>query len=232
MRGVDFVINYRGITYVEQSIEIKLEPTAGHFKEAAIALYAGDSVLDVGGREGKYAKHALSLGKSATLCDIEPKCAEEGGLKVVTGDALDLPFPDKSFDTVLCLDVLEHVEDDAAALVEACRVARRNVLISVPRADGHTTSASGLAFRHYRDESHRRYYTEKSFRKLLEGAPGIDFGMCAFSRVRPARYYTDAGGPKILARLADAMLWLFTWRKENLLRNFFGVVRVAAGDKS
>ena len=37
----------------------------------------------------------------------EPGCKEEGALKVVTGDALDLPFPDNSFDTVLCFDVFE-----------------------------------------------------------------------------------------------------------------------------
>jgi len=212
---------------VEKKIEITLAPTVGHFKERAMTLFACQSVLDVGGREGKYAKYWISSGHSATVCDIDPQCKEEGGLKVVTGDALDLPFPDNFFDTVLCFDVLEHVEDDAKALAEACRVARVNVLISVPRADEHTTSASGLVFRHYRDETHRRYYTEKQFEELLRNAPGIECGICAFSRVRPARYYTDAGGPKLLARLADAILWLFTRRKENLLRNLFGIIRTA-----
>lgn len=47
--------------------------------------------------------------------------------------AYDLPFDDDSFDLVCCLEVLEHLDDPDAALREICRVARDQVLISVPR---------------------------------------------------------------------------------------------------
>ena len=42
-----------------------------------------------------------------------------------------LPFKDNTFDTVLMLEILEHVDDVEAALKEALRVARR-VIISYP----------------------------------------------------------------------------------------------------
>jgi hypothetical protein len=37
-------------------------------------------------------------------------------------DITDIPHPDGSFDAILCIHVLEHVEDDRAAMRELCRV--------------------------------------------------------------------------------------------------------------
>ncbi len=44
----------------------------------------------------------------------------------------DLPFPDNSFDLVLCSEVLEHLDRPDLALSELLRVASGCVLISVP----------------------------------------------------------------------------------------------------
>ena len=44
-----------------------------------------------------------------------------------------LPHPDNSFDAVIMLEVLEHLEDPSAALAELHRVSRGVVLISTPR---------------------------------------------------------------------------------------------------
>jgi ubiquinone/menaquinone biosynthesis C-methylase UbiE len=41
--------------------------------------------------------------------------------------------PDKSYDLVFCLEVLEHLEEPGRALAEICRVSRRWVVCSVPR---------------------------------------------------------------------------------------------------
>ncbi|MEO5334311.1 MAG: methyltransferase domain-containing protein [Magnetococcus sp. YQC-5] len=45
-----------------------------------------------------------------------------------------IPFPDHDFDCVLCLDVLEHLENIHAVLDDLCRVSRRYVIISLPNA--------------------------------------------------------------------------------------------------
>jgi len=55
------------------------------------------------------------------------------GLPGVFASALSLPFPDRSLDLVLAIEVLEHVDDPGAALAEIARVARRDVVLSVPR---------------------------------------------------------------------------------------------------
>ena len=43
-----------------------------------------------------------------------------------------IPFPDGSFDCVLCLDVLEHVDNIHEVFDELCRVTKRYVVISLP----------------------------------------------------------------------------------------------------
>lgn len=43
-----------------------------------------------------------------------------------------IPFPDNSFDCVLCLDVLEHLENIHEMFDEICRVSQKWVVISLP----------------------------------------------------------------------------------------------------
>jgi SAM-dependent methyltransferase len=55
-------------------------------------------------------------------------------LTVVAGDALHLPFRDRSLDAVVAFEVIEHLPDVAAALEETLRVVRRPgyVIIGLP----------------------------------------------------------------------------------------------------
>ena len=48
-------------------------------------------------------------------------------------DATSLSFEDDSFDIACAIEVLEHVPDPEATLREMARVARRHLLVSVPR---------------------------------------------------------------------------------------------------
>jgi ubiquinone/menaquinone biosynthesis C-methylase UbiE len=45
----------------------------------------------------------------------------------------NLPFGDRSFDTVLCTHVLEHILDYRKAIAELRRITRRRLIIVVPR---------------------------------------------------------------------------------------------------
>jgi SAM-dependent methyltransferase len=48
------------------------------------------------------------------------------------GDLFALPFPDRSFDLVVCMEVLEHLSDPQRGLAELGRVSADWLLLSVP----------------------------------------------------------------------------------------------------
>ncbi len=48
------------------------------------------------------------------------------------GSVYELPYPDDSFDLVLCSEVLEHLDRPEDAVRECARVARKHVLLTVP----------------------------------------------------------------------------------------------------
>lgn len=82
---------------------------------------------------------------------------------VVQGDLLHLPIVSQSVDAVFALDVIEHLEDDKAALLEIRRVLRSNgvALINVP-AFQSLWSGKDRANHHY------RRYTAGTLRHALE----------------------------------------------------------------
>ena len=50
----------------------------------------------------------------------------------VVGTAGRLPFPGNCFDLVVCVEVLEHLDNPMRAIDELARVASKNVITSVP----------------------------------------------------------------------------------------------------
>jgi SAM-dependent methyltransferase len=102
------------------------ETKAAHVYSKYGALLKG-TVLDVGA-DAQYLKPYVEENGGEYLgVGLGPKVDLEVNL-----DCSPLPFPNASFDTVLCLDVLEHLERSHFVLGELCRVARGHVVISLP----------------------------------------------------------------------------------------------------
>ncbi len=102
-----------------------------------------DSLLDVGSGRGVFLWTCLNTfpGLQVTAIDLLPEWSElyhtvrAGGMNCLDGrrgDIIQADFPDKSFDIVTLLEVLEHIPDYAAAIRAAVRLARRHIIVSVP----------------------------------------------------------------------------------------------------
>ncbi len=86
--------------------------------------YFGEKVLDVGSRNDQLEK---VLGRPCSLVD-----KNNPELPPFDWEKERLPFADASFDTVVCLDTLEHVDDMHTCFSDLVRVAKSTVIISLP----------------------------------------------------------------------------------------------------
>ncbi|MHB9056553.1 MAG: class I SAM-dependent methyltransferase [Paludibacteraceae bacterium] len=121
----------------------------------ALNQYLGEkeTVLDVGFGLG-YGLNILAIkASSVSGVDIDPKVLEYCRNTVIGRnpriarldlyDGYSLPFPDKHFGLITCVDVLEHVEDYHRFLDELLRVARKSVFISTPNRRSEYTNPDG-----------------------------------------------------------------------------------------
>jgi SAM-dependent methyltransferase len=117
-------------------------------------------VLDLGSATGGNTLHISSLGHDVTSFEysqIGVLIQQNKGIPVIQGDARDLPFSESSFDIVVCLDVLEHIVEDALVASEIYRVLKPGgrFLISVPE-DPKLWSSHDIAVNHVRRYSKTR----------------------------------------------------------------------------
>ncbi len=99
-----------------------------------VARYGCDNMLDAGCADGPVMMEMLRQGKTIQGFDFSPTLVAKGKARLreggfpeqlcEVGDLTAIHLPDASFDTVLCLGVLPHVERLDVALSELVRVAR------------------------------------------------------------------------------------------------------------
>jgi len=137
--------------------------------EAALK-YSGNQVLDAGCSTGAYVSYLCEHGYDAYGFDLLPdeKWCGKYESRFVIGDICNIPFNNNSFDTILAFEVLEHVENIDLALKELYRVARKNIIISVPNcSQPKIFQKSGMAFHHWVDRTHKQVFTELILRNKL-----------------------------------------------------------------
>jgi SAM-dependent methyltransferase len=104
-----------------------------------LGMQAGDRVLDVGSGFGRHVFECARQGTHVVALDYAAdevvqtrdtlaamvgagEITADSLIGVLRGDARHLPFPDATFDVVITSEVLEHIQDDVAAIAEMVRV--------------------------------------------------------------------------------------------------------------
>ncbi len=133
----------------------------------------GPTILDLGGGCGAYAFEAAKLGYDVVVADTNEKAlskARAHGLQTRLVDSQeDIGYG--VVDTVLCIEVLEHVPDPGKFLEMAIRSAKRRVLLTLPCTnDFSELFHMGLTYAHIAVSDHVNHFDDEDLISLLTSA--------------------------------------------------------------
>jgi SAM-dependent methyltransferase len=154
-----------------------------------LGLARGERFLDLGAGRGRHLFEGMRRGARVTAIDASAAdlkdavaiagamlAGEEVGTEVwtgaVNGDALQLPFPNNTFDRIVVSEVLEHIWDDERALVEIVRVLRPGgrVAATVPTRWPERVAWALNTRYHDTPGGHVRIYRQRDLEQKLERA--------------------------------------------------------------
>lgn len=101
----------------------------------------GEKLLNVGCSDGLMERKLQGKFSKLVGIDINPidievaKSGKSKEMDFIVGAAEKIPFPANTFDRIICMEVLEHVEDDKKALAEMYRVLKKGgeLILTVPQ---------------------------------------------------------------------------------------------------
>jgi glycosyltransferase involved in cell wall biosynthesis len=202
---------------------LSFAPKFNRWMADTIAPWMGRTALEIGAGMGNLTRHLCARRSLYIATDTDAEHLERlrmmfrhrPAVRVAKLDAaIDCDFEPfrQSVDTVVCMNVLEHIEDDAAALARIRTLLRENgrLILLVPN-DPTAFGAIDKAVGHY------RRYTKEHLEALLAGAGFEVENMLSFNRVsmpgwRFAGQVRKSGElSRTSLRVFDRFVWL--WRR-------------------
>jgi glycosyltransferase involved in cell wall biosynthesis/phospholipid N-methyltransferase len=202
---------------------LSFAPNFNRWMADTISPYVGRTVLEIGAGMGNMSRHLLPHRKLYVATDVNDEYADHLRNtfrhrpqvcihKLDATKAEDFHAFEQQLDTVVCLNVLEHIEDDAATLgyIKTLLEPGGRLILLVP----NDPKAYGTIDK---EIGHYRRYTPESLRKVVTESGYQVEDILNFNRVSmPAwRFTGQARKAKTLSRTAlrlfDSLVWL--WRK-------------------
>lgn len=146
------------------------------------AIGADDTLLDVGCGEGVATLFAVRQGASVIFTDSEHDKVRDLARQVqaqsakanlgLVSNSLPLPLADGCASKVVCMEVLEHIDDPEPFMAELVRMGRPGAqyLLSVPAPVGEHLQQGIAPPSYYQSPNHVQIFTAERFAALVENA--------------------------------------------------------------
>jgi glycosyltransferase involved in cell wall biosynthesis len=209
-----------------------------------IRPYAGKHVLEIGSGIGHLTQYLVSRKRKYVATDLDRKYLKRLSIRLSGRPNLEIALLDASraedyipfrgrMDTVVCLNVLEHIEDDLAAL--------RNIYSALPeggRAVILVPEGQRLFNSLDKELGHWRRYSEEQLRLRMADAGFTVEGMLRFNRISRPGWWLNG---KVLRRRTigrlqlktfDRMVWLFRRIDAHLPWSPTSIIAIGRKEKS
>ncbi|MBK5548901.1 class I SAM-dependent methyltransferase [Pseudomonas sp. TH03] len=146
------------------------------------AINADDTLLDVGCGEGVATLFAVRQGASVIFTDSEHDKVRELALQVdaqsnkqnlgLVSNSLPLPLADGCASKVVCMEVLEHIDQPEPFMAELVRMGRPGALylLSVPAPVGEHLQQGIAPASYFQSPNHVQIFTPERFAAMVEDA--------------------------------------------------------------
>jgi ubiquinone/menaquinone biosynthesis C-methylase UbiE len=150
-------------------------------------LKKGAITLDVAAGTAIFARTLAPLCSSVSAIDITLEMLEEGkkkakseghdNIEFFVGDAADLPFPDDSFDLVVCRLAIHHFpepEKQVGEMIRVCKKYGHVALVDLTAPEDPVLARMQNKIERLRDPSHARALTVREIEDLLVGYNNVE----------------------------------------------------------
>lgn len=155
---------------LDNPAEIPVQVAAYHLVTERY-IRKSDSVLDVGFGIGCGLRIMVEKAEKLSGIEVDRKTVRLARNAIfdsrISGfehyDGYSIPFKERSFDVVTCIDVIEHVPDYLRLLNELCRITKRIVFLSTPNRRIEHTGVDGKP----KNPWHIREWSYEEFDRVL-----------------------------------------------------------------
>lgn len=153
-----------------------------------------NKVLEIGPGPGIVSEILNRMNVRVTTLDIDPRLIPN-----VCADVTSLPFSDKSFDTVLAAEILEHIpfNEVPKALKELSRVAKKAIVITLPHFS-HFAPSIALKLFPYVPRFSKVFPISLPVKHKFDGQHYWEIGKSDYSISAVRRLLTESTGMKLV----------------------------------